>query len=76
MRAGGDEKKHTATRHKPAEGEGFAAIAGMQELKNLVKTEVIDAINQREESRFRTECFYMGLLVAGRLSLPSNWLPK
>lgn len=65
MRAGGDEKKHTATRHKPAEGEGFAAIAGMQELKNLVKTEVIDAINQREEYERYGVSIPNGMLLYG-----------
>lgn len=46
---GGDGKVKKSDTNKPAEGEGFSAIAGMQELKELVKTEVIDAINQREE---------------------------
>lgn len=36
-------------RRKPAEGEGFSAIAGMHDLKRIIQTEVIDAINQREE---------------------------
>ena len=38
-----------STVHKPVDGEGFSAIAGMQELKDLLQQEVIDAINQREE---------------------------
>jgi transitional endoplasmic reticulum ATPase len=43
-----DNRKKSAIQ-KPADGEGFSAIAGMNELKELVKNEVIDAINQKEE---------------------------
>jgi transitional endoplasmic reticulum ATPase len=35
--------------HSPAKGEGFAAIAGMQELKNILRKEVIDLIKNPEE---------------------------
>lgn len=65
MRAGGDEKKKSATHHKPADGEGFSAIAGMQELKDLVKTEVIDAINQREEYERYGVTIPNGMLLYG-----------
>lgn len=65
MRDGGDEKKHSAAQYKPAEGEGFSAIAGMQELKNLVKTEVIDAINQREEYERYGVSIPNGMLLYG-----------
>lgn len=49
MRIGGNERKQSTGQHKPSDGEGFSAIAGMQELKDMVRAEVIDAINQREE---------------------------
>lgn len=65
MRVGGDEKKKEAVTHKPIEGEGFSAIAGMQELKNLVKAEVIDAINQREEYERYGVTIPNGMLLYG-----------
>lgn len=34
---------------KPAKGKGFSAIAGMQELKEQLQTEVIDALHHPEE---------------------------
>lgn len=46
---GGDDKKSQSETHKPADGEGFSAIAGMDELKKLVQQEIIDAINRKEE---------------------------
>lgn len=65
MRVGGDEKKKESSTHKPAEGEGFSAIAGMQELKDLVKAEVIDAINQREEYERYGVTIPNGMLLYG-----------
>ncbi len=65
MRVGGDEKKKESSTHKPAEGEGFSAIAGMQELKDLVKAEVIDAIHQREEYERYGVTIPNGMLLYG-----------
>lgn len=48
MRSRGARNKQATGAQNISKGKGFSAIAGMQELKNLVKTEVIDAINQRE----------------------------
>lgn len=49
MLIGGEKRSTHTTIHHPAEGEGFSAVAGMEELKLLVKQEVIDAIMQKEE---------------------------
>lgn len=65
MRVGGDENKKESSTHKPAEGEGFSAIAGMQELKDLVKAEVIDVINQREEYERYGVTIPNGMLLYG-----------
>ena len=65
MRVGGEEKKSSAQQHKPAVGEGFSAIAGMKELKDLVKMEVIDAINQREEYERYGVSIPNGMLLYG-----------
>lgn len=65
MRVGGDEKKISVAQHKSVAGEGFSAIAGMQELKDLVKTEVIDAINQREEYERYGVSIPNGMLLYG-----------
>lgn len=46
---GGDKKSKQTSIHRSSEGEGFAAVAGMDELKQLVQQEVIDAILQKEE---------------------------
>lgn len=46
-------------------GKGFSAIAGMQELKDMVKTEVIDAINQREEYERYGVSIPNGMLLYG-----------
>lgn len=43
------EKKDTSIPHKVAKGEGFAAISGMDELKELLQREVIDVITNPEE---------------------------
>lgn len=43
------EKKETSIPHKVAKGEGFAAISGMDELKELLQREVIDVITNPEE---------------------------
>lgn len=43
------ETKETSIPHKVAKGEGFAAIAGMEDLKELLKREVIDVILNPEE---------------------------
>ncbi|MBD5272409.1 MAG: AAA family ATPase [Bacteroides sp.] len=64
-KVGGDEKKQSTTHPTPADGEGFSAIAGMQELKDLVKTEVIDAINQREEYERYGVSIPNGMLLYG-----------
>lgn len=45
--------------------KGFSAIAGMQELKDLVKTEVIDAINHREEYERYGVSIPNGMLLYG-----------
>lgn len=43
------EKKETSIPHKVAKGDGFAAISGMDELKELLRREVIDVITNPEE---------------------------
>ena len=43
------EKKETKIPQKKAKGEGFAAIAGMDELKELLQREVIDVLHNPEE---------------------------
>lgn len=43
------EKKETSIPHKVAKGEGFAAISGMDDLKELLQREVIDVITNPEE---------------------------
>lgn len=43
------EKKETKIPQKIAKGEGFAAIAGMDELKELLQREVIDVLHNPEE---------------------------
>lgn len=43
------EKKETKIPQKVAKGEGFAAIAGMDELKELLQREVIDVLHNPEE---------------------------
>lgn len=43
------EKKETRIPQKIAKGEGFAAIAGMDELKELLQREVIDVLHNPEE---------------------------
>ena len=65
MKDNGDERKQSTALHKPANGEGFSAIAGMKELKDLVKTEVIDAINQREEYERYGVSIPNGMLLYG-----------
>lgn len=49
MLIGGSNKPAKTTVHIPKDGEGFAAVAGMEDLKRIVKQEVIDAIMQKEE---------------------------
>lgn len=61
----GSEKKWTVARHEPAKGEGFAAIAGMQQLKDLVREEVIDAITHQEEYRRYGVTIPNGMLLYG-----------
>lgn len=43
------EKKEASIPRKVAKGEGFAAISGMDELKELLQREVIDVITNPEE---------------------------
>jgi transitional endoplasmic reticulum ATPase len=43
------ETKEASIPHKVAKGEGFAAVAGMEDLKELLKREVIDVILNPEE---------------------------
>ena len=43
------EKEKASIPHKVAKGEGFAAISGMDELKELLQREVIDVISNPEE---------------------------
>lgn len=43
------EKKETKIPQKIAKGEGFSAIAGMDELKELLQREVIDVLHNPEE---------------------------
>ena len=45
----GGAEKPKQTRVAPAKGQGFSAIAGMQELKDLLQTEVIDVLHNPEE---------------------------
>ncbi|MDO4497542.1 MAG: AAA family ATPase, partial [Bacteroidales bacterium] len=48
VKIGGSEE--TTTEHiKPAKGNGFAAIAGMQELKDTLQEEVIDVLREPEK---------------------------
>lgn len=66
---------------KPKDGEGFSAIAGMHELKDLVTTEVIDAINQREEYERYGVTVPNGMLLygppgCGKLFLQNNLLQR
>lgn len=42
------EVKKVNVQPKKAKGGGFAAVAGMQQLKDLVQTDVIDALNNKE----------------------------
>ena len=44
-----DDKEETSIPHKVAKGEGFAAIAGMEDLKKQLQQEVIDVILNPEE---------------------------
>lgn len=60
-----DGRKYTMTSAKPSDGEGFSAIAGMQELKELVKIEVIDALNQKEEYERYGVTIPNGMLLYG-----------
>ena len=64
---GGESKKTKDSQkiEKPKDGEGFSAIAGMHELKDLVTTEVIDAINQREEYERYGVTIPNGMLLYG-----------
>lgn len=62
---GEDGKAKKTETHKPAEGEGFAAIAGMEELKEMVKAQVIDAINQKEEYERYGVTIPNGMLLYG-----------
>jgi len=61
----GEDSKIRTQHYKPADGEGFAAIAGMQELKNMVQKEVIDAINNREEYEKYGVSIPNGMLLYG-----------
>lgn len=44
-----DETSNIQVKGNIAKGPGFAAIAGMQELKDILKTEVIDVLHNPEE---------------------------
>ena len=44
-----EESSNTQIKGNKVKGPGFAAIAGMQELKNILKTEVIEVLNNPEE---------------------------
>ncbi len=46
-----DEKPEKKIQSKKIKGKGFEAIAGMEDLKNQIKTDVIDALNNPEEYR-------------------------
>lgn len=48
VKDGGDEKENPMP-HSPAKGKGFSAIAGMQELKDLMQKEIIDALHNPDE---------------------------
>lgn len=65
VRIGGESKKSRANSFKPADGEGFSAIAGMTELKELVQREVIDAINNKEEYQRYGVTIPNGMLLYG-----------
>ncbi|WP_289159083.1 AAA family ATPase [uncultured Muribaculum sp.] len=65
VRMEGDGKSKAVSKTKTADGEGFSAIAGMQELKDMVKVEVIDAINQREEYERYGVTIPNGMLLYG-----------
>jgi transitional endoplasmic reticulum ATPase len=52
-------------RIKPQKGKGFAAIAGMQQLKNQMKTDVIDVIENPEEYRLHNLGLPNGMLLYG-----------
>jgi len=42
-------KEFTQTLKSVKKGEGFKSIAGMQELKDIIKLDVIDALNEKEK---------------------------
>ncbi len=65
VRVGSGEKTSNSSSSIHKDGEGFDAIAGMQELKDLVKAEVIDAINQREEYERYGVTIPNGMLLYG-----------
>lgn len=51
--------------YTPPKGEGFSAIAGMQELKDIVQKDVIDAIRQREKYEQYGVTIPNGILLYG-----------
>lgn len=52
-------------RPEKTDGAGFAAIAGMDELKEMIRTQVIDAINRREEYERYGVSIPNGMLLYG-----------
>ncbi|MDR2292095.1 MAG: AAA family ATPase [Prevotellaceae bacterium] len=58
-------KKNTISKIKPKKGKGFAAIAGMQQLKEQMKTDVIDVIEKPEEYRQHNLGLPNGMLLYG-----------
>lgn len=59
------DSKPKRTKITTADGEGFSAIAGMTELKELVQREVIDAINNKEEYQRYGVTIPNGMLLYG-----------
>ena len=57
-------ESNTAVSHKK-QGEGFAAVAGMQDLKNTLQLDVIDALNDKERYREYGLTIPNGMLLYG-----------
>lgn len=59
------EKKPIARKKEKGKGKGFAAIAGMQELKDQLKNDVIDVIENPEEYKQHNIGIPNGILLYG-----------
>ncbi|MDR0680752.1 MAG: AAA family ATPase [Dysgonamonadaceae bacterium] len=59
------DSKISTSKIKPKRGKGFAAIAGMQQLKDQMKTDVIDVIKNPEEYKRHNLGLPNGMLLYG-----------